>query len=308
MKPPVAVTIRSFDHNGPAFAQLCSHYNIVYLNQTGHRLSERELVSVISGVQGVIAGTESFSEEVLKSARDLRVISRIGVGTDNIDMSAAAQYGIKVLNTPTAPVAAVAEHTLGLILSVLKQIPEYNEAIRRGDYSIRTGKLLSGKKVGLIGLGRIGTAVAELLTALGCTIIFFDPFRNGAVPGSWQKAGSIESLLAASDIISLHAPPLPDGRPLLSDNEFNCCKKGIVIINTARGALIDETSLESALNTGTVSAAGLDVVSSEPYSGPLLNYPQVVITPHVASNTVESRQEMELEAVNNLINALEVCI
>ena len=141
-------------------------------------------------------------------------------------------------------------------------------ALRRGDSPLDR-KLLSGKMVGLIGLGEVGTAVAELLTALGCSIIFFDPFKEGVVPGSWQKARSIEGLLAASDIVSLHAPPSSDGRPLLSDNEFNHCKKGIVLINTARGVLIDETSLENALSTGIVSAAGLDVVSSEPYSGPL---------------------------------------
>lgn len=300
-KYPVAITIRSFDRSGPAMKNLESEFQVVYNNSTGSRLSEVDLINAIADAEYVIAGTEVFSRRVIDSSKKLRVISRVGVGTDSIDVDYATLRNIRILNTPDAPVISVTEHTLGLLLAVLKRIPQYNQNIREGNYSIEAGQLLSGKTVGIVGLGRIGRQFASTLTALGCRIHYFDPYLKEQPVNSWVPMSSLEDLVKTSDIVSLHASPNRDSSPILDSSIFKNCKPGIVIINTARGVLIDESALELALQKGIVASVGLDVFSKEPYAGTLLKYPQVIVTPHVASNTVESRKQMEGEAVKNLI-------
>jgi len=301
----VALTIRAFDRNSPAMADLLARCRVVYVNDTGHRLSEEQLVSALRGAEIAIAGTEPFTERVIGSAGRLRIISRVGSGTDSIDLRAAAAKGVRVLTTPNAPVQAVAEHTLALLLSVLRQIPQYNDAIRRGMTDLKPGTLLSGKRIGIIGLGRIGTRVASMLESLGCHIEYYDPFVPRSPVRTWLKADSLSVLVAGVDILTLHAPALPDDQPLLDAAILGSCKKGIIIINSARGSLIDEDAMISALENGTIAGAGLDVLPSEPYTGSLLSYPQVIATPHVASFTRETRAQMEREAVVQIITALE---
>jgi D-3-phosphoglycerate dehydrogenase len=165
--------------------------------------------------------------------------------------------------------------------------------------------LLSGKKVGVIGLGRIGKRVAASLHFLGCDILYYDPWVSGAIPDSWIGQSSVTDLLKNADIITLHTPGQADGKPLLDKDTLSFCKKGQVIINTARGSLIDEEALLQALREERICAAGLDVTTIEPYHGPLLKCPRVIITPHVASNTRESRQQMEIEAIENMIKVFE---
>lgn len=302
-KRPVAITIRSFNRSGPAMRALEKEFSVVYSNSTGSRLSEPELIVAIQDAEFVIAGTEVFSKTVIESTKKLKVISRVGVGTDTIDIQYASHRGIQVFNTPDAPVISVTEHALALLLAVLKRIPQYNENARKGNGSVEPGFLLSGKVVGIIGLGRIGHRFASVLSSLGCRIQFYDPFLKSLPAESWTAVQSLEDLVKTSDIISLHAPPKNDGSPLIDAALLHKCRKGLIIINTARGALIDESALESAIREGIIASAGLDVFVKEPYSGILLKYPQVIITPHVASNTVESREQMEQEAVNNIINA-----
>jgi len=280
---------------------LQTHAHISYWNQRGQRLSEEELCAAVRDADGVIAGTEKYTARVIGCAPQLQVISRVGSGTDSIDLSAVQKRGIRVCTTPKAVVQPVAEHTIALILSVLKGITVYDAAMRRKDHTVTAGTLLAGKTVGIIGLGRIGFRVATLLSAFGCSICFVDPAAVRDVPGAWQRAASVEALLENSDIVTLHAGPQADGSPVLSAERFRSVKRGIVIINTARGSLIDEDAMAAALKDGTVSGAGLDVFREEPYAGPLLAFPQVVATPHVASNTRESRGEMEREAVQNLL-------
>lgn len=303
MKKKIAITIRSFGANTRVLEILNSQYTIGYSNETGVRLTREELCRVLEGTWGVIAGTEPFDKEVLDSARDLRVISRVGVGTDNIDLQTAQEHGIAVYTTSAATIQPVAEHTLALILCVLKNIVGYTDATRHGDYKVKSTSLLSGKTVGIIGLGRIGLRVGEMLSSLGCRIVFWDPYFIRPVPPEWKSAGSIADLLSSADIISLHAPSQKNNEPIMTRQEFNQCRNGVVLINTARGSLVDETALTEALQSGKVAGAGLDVTNTEPYSGPLCEFSQVIITPHVASNTRESRSAMEEEAVNNLIMA-----
>jgi D-3-phosphoglycerate dehydrogenase len=305
MKYPVAITARSFDSSGPAFEKLSHHCTILSINSSEKRLTESGILVALEGAIGAIAGTERFSAPVLEHSRNLRVISRIGSGTDNIDRMAAERLGIRILNTPDAPVQAVAEHTIALILAILKNLAVYRTEISRGQWKIHPGHLLSGKTVGIIGMGRIGRRVATLLQAFGCEIIFHDPYLSSPVSPRWKLCTSLENLLRTAEIISLHTPAQEGDVPLLSDGELRLCRRGSVIINTARGSLIDEASLGKTLDEGIIGGAGLDVFPEEPYTGKLLGHERVVATPHVASNTEETRSQMEMEAVENLLRALE---
>jgi len=300
----VAIAIRSFERSGPALDRLRERCTIAYTNTTGGRLTENALCKALSDVHGVIAGTEPYTRRVLESARRLKVISRVGVGTDSIDLASADAMGIRVFITPEATVQPVAEHSLALLFAVLKRILPSAESMRRGEFSPEPGRLLAGKSAGVVGLGRIGSRVATLLELLGCRIIYYDPAPRGEAPPRWQRAGSIADLVSEVDILTLHAPAQPDGKPLIDASVLPKARPGLVIINTARGALVDEEALSAGLKSGRIAGAGLDVFTSEPYRGPLLAFPQVVATPHVASFTVESRAEMELEAVENLVNGL----
>jgi len=304
--PPVAITIRSFDLSGPALKKLKENFTLSFINKTGARLSETDLIKVLENVQGVIAGTEIFSHNVINQCSSLKVISRIGVGTDSIDLATARDRGIQILTTPNSPIQSVAEHTVALIFSLLKNIPLYNFNLRNGDFSLHPGFTLYGKKVGIIGLGRVGSRVATILECCGCIIHFFDPFIKKNIPHSWKRMDTLEALMADSDIITIHSTASPLGQPLIEEKLLSNAKKGIIIINTARGSLIDEHALITSLESGKVAAAGLDVFAVEPYNGELLKFSQVIVTPHVASNTIEARMQMEEEAVNNLIEGLKV--
>src|SRR5512136_1821331 len=168
-----AITIRSFDTGGAAMRALEEASEVVFVNRTGGHLTGPGLEGALSGADAVIAGTEAFTPAVLRSASRLKVISRVGVGTDNIDPSASR--GIRICTTPRAPIQAVAEHTVALLLAIAKRVVTYNGNIRRGDFSVSPGILLAGKRVGLIGAGRIGRRVGELLEAFGCIVLFHDP-------------------------------------------------------------------------------------------------------------------------------------
>lgn len=300
----IAITIRSFGFNINEKTEFTEKFDVMYINKTGKRLSESELSQVLVGVDGVIAGTEPFTKQVLESLSGIKVISRVGVGLDSIDLETAKKHGIKILNTPEAPAQAVAEHTLALILDLLKHITIYNQKMRIKDYHIEPGRTLSGKQIGIVGLGRIGYRVAVLLDAFGCKINYYDPWVKGNIPDHWKSESNFEQLLMKSDILTLHLPQQDSGKPILDEISLKMIKKGAIIINTSRGSLIDEKSLCKALSSAQVGAAGLDVFSVEPYSGPLLQYPQIIVTPHVASNTIEARNQMEMEAIQNLITAI----
>ncbi|ETA67455.1 phosphoglycerate dehydrogenase-like oxidoreductase [Methanolobus tindarius DSM 2278] len=304
MYAKIAITIRSFSSIDLLSELLKNHGEVKYINTSGKRLGEDELCHILEDFDGVIAGTEKFSSKVLESSPKLRVISRVGVGVDSIDQEAAKKQGISILNTPEAPALAVAEHTLALTFAVIKRIATYNENMRDNNFTIESGLLLAGKTVGVIGLGRVGRRVAEMFEMLGCNILFYDPFLPVNFISNWKRVDSLDYVLKKADIITLHVPPQSDGKPLIGSNELNVCKSGMVLINTSRGSLVDENALAKAIESGVVWGAGLDVFPVEPYSGKLLDFPQVVATPHVASNTIESRQQMEKEAINNLLAKL----
>lgn len=274
-------------------------------NETGERLSEDALANLLETADGVIAGTEKYSRKTLERARRLKVLSRVGIGIDNIDLEFASERGIKVLNTPEAPSLAVAEHTIAMVLSLLKRIPDYNLRIRDGNWTAVEGYMLRDKVVGIVGLGRIGQKVGLLFASLGCQVVGYDPYINaGDFSRVIEVKRNLKDVLKVADILTLHIPLTKENYHFISEREFEIIKTGSFIINTSRGGVLDEEALYSALKKGHLAGTGLDVFEKEPYNGPLLKMENVIVTPHVASNAKEARIAMEIEAVNNLISEI----
>lgn len=271
----------------------------VQQNPFGRRLTERELIDLLPGVVGLIAGLEPLTGSVLEQS-DLRAISRSGVGVSNVDLDAARRLGVVVRNTPDVTTSAVAELTVAAMLALLRQIPRMNADLHEGRWTRVAGAQIEGKTVAVIGFGSIGRRVAELLLAFGARVIAVDP-HAGAVDSPIALAPLSEALPIA-DIITLHAS---GSDTILGKTELLELKRGALVLNAARGGLVDEEALCSMLDTNHVSGAWIDVFSDEPYTGALSKYPQILLTPHVGSFTVECRRRMEMQAVENLIEALE---
>jgi D-3-phosphoglycerate dehydrogenase len=273
----------------------------VQVNPYRRKLTLDECLSLYKDIDGLIAGTEALTAEVLKSARNLRVISRCGAGMDNIDLELAKQRGIKVFNTPDSPTVAVAELTVGLMLALLRHVPLGDRDIRAGRWQKRMGNLLQGKKVGIIGFGRIGQKVAELVLGFGAQVVYCDPAVNRA---DYTRM-SLDKLLSQADMVSLHLSGGVNDAPLLGDKELRSMKQGSWLINCARGGVVDEAALSQVLQQGWLSGAAVDVFEQEPYTGPLAKLDNVILTPHIGSYAVESRVDMEVQAVKNLIKGLK---
>lgn len=304
--PKVFISTSSFGVHDPTPLQdLRAQGHEDILNPYRRTLSEEEIQRLLQEHRpvGLIAGVEPLTERVIgEAAPYLRVISRVGVGLDNIDLAAAKLHDIRVYRTPDAPTRAVVELTIGLILSLLRSIPRLHQAMERGSWNKESGTLLFDKRVGIVGWGRIGKAVGRILHELGARVCFFDPYVDS--PDVNFSKVSWDELLATSDVISLHAAAEDVAKPLLGREEFAKMKPGVYLVNTARGKLIDEEALCRALESKVVKAAALDVYCREPYQGPLAALPNVILTPHIGSATVETRSAMEREAVKNLLVGL----
>jgi D-3-phosphoglycerate dehydrogenase len=235
----------------------------------------------------------------------LKVISRCGVGMDNVDLEAAAQLNIKVFNTPFGPTLAVAELTVGLILDLLRKVTMMDREMRAGVWEKRMGKLLSGKRVGIIGFGRIGQKTGKLLRAFGCEIGCYDNLRIRGLEDLGIKRLEMDELLRESDIVTVHVSGKYE-KPLLGVKEIGMMKKGAWLVNVARGGVVDEEVLFDALKDGRLAGAALDVFEKEPYDGPLKELDNVILTPHIGSYAKEARIEMEIQAAKNLIKGLAI--
>lgn len=306
MRQKIAVTTTSFSELDPAPCLLLEEAGFeIRKNEKGKKLeSHSEIVSLSRDCVGIIAGTETYDRKTIEEiSGEVRVISRCGVGLDNIDLLAAKDMEIQVFNTPDAPTLAVAELTLGLILSLLRNTFCMDREIRNGNWKKRMGNLLHSKKVGIIGLGRIGRKVAQLLKPYEVDISYFDisEIRN-PVDATYKP---LNELLDWADIISLHCSSQGPERQILAETEIGKMKPGAWLINVSRGDLIDEDALYNSLKEGRLKGAALDVYASEPYSGPLKELDNVILTPHIGSYAQESRIEMEIQAVQNLIRGLK---
>lgn len=271
----------------------------IMLNPHKRRLSKPETIELLAGgVTGLIAGLEPLDREVLEKAT-VKVISRCGSGLSNVDMKAAQDLKIAVCSTPNAPSRSVAELTIGALLSLLRMIPSMDRDLHEGKWTKKVGFELSGKTVAIIGYGRIGRKVASLLGAFEADCLAVDPYEQDT-DGAAEMV-SLEAALSRADIITVHAS---GEREIIGKREFASMKRGVFILNAARGGIIDERELSRALDEGIVRGAWLDTFGQEPYHGPLKGYSQVILTPHIGSYTAECRSSMEMEAVQNLIDAM----
>lgn len=297
----VFISTSSFgDFDSKPFEMLKAAGLEVQLNPYHRTLSKVESTSLGAQSEGLIAGTEVLDEEVLAKLECLRVISRCGAGLDNIALDVAKKRGIQVFSTPYGPTVAVAELTVALILSLLRHISWMDREMRVRKWQKHMGYLLQGKNVGIIGFGKIGQKVAELLLGLGVQIAYCDPAVDEIKLGCIRM--SLDKLLAWSDIVTIHAS---GKEPLLGHEELRKMRKGSWLVNCARGGMVDEKALYQLLKEGWLAGAALDVFDKEPYEGPLSELDNVILTCHIGSYAVESRVEMEAQAVKNLIEGLK---
>ena len=302
----VAVSTSSFGrHDERPLEMLREAGYEVRLNPHGRRLKRAETSELLKGVVGLVAGTETLDREILSAATELEAIARCGVGVDNLDREAAEELGIAIRSTPEAPAEAVAELTMAGMLALLRHLPAAHREMRQGRWHKPMGRLLRGRVVGLVGLGRVGKRLVELLTPFACRILATDP-----VPDEWfaERHGirfvDLDRLLARAEIVSLHLAPQKAGETLLDAERLAKLKPEAILINTARGGLVDEAALYDLIAGGGLAGAFLDVFADEPYEGPLRDLPQVLLTPHIGSYAVETRVRMEMESVERLLGAL----
>ena len=284
---------------------IANGYEVVK-NPYGRKLTEEETIKLGKDCIGIVAGVENLNAKVINSLPKLKCISRVGVGMDSVDISYAESKGIQVLNTPNGPTRAVAELTLGLTMALLRKIPNAHYDLKNKVWKKQTGNLLFEKKVGVLGLGRIGRTTAEMFKALGNQVAGFDLYPNE----EWAKINGVEilnlkELLTTCDIITIHVPAKADGSAVLTKEELDLLKNDAFVVNVSRGGVIDEDALYEVLQSGKLSAVALDVFNQEPYSGPLCDLENVVLTPHIGSYAKEGKLKMEIDAAQNLINALK---
>ena len=301
--PKVLFTTSSFDLNNFKEIDLLNSLGFEsVINPYGKRLTEDQVAGLLDeDVVGMVAGLEPLTDRVLRGAKGLKVISRCGIGIDNVDTNAVGDLGIALYNTPDAPTRAVAELTLAHILSLSRRISESDRMVRNGEWQSLMGSLLSRQTVGLIGFGRIGKMVKGLLEAFGTEVIFYDKYYKS--DGQLESL-SLNELLSLSDIVSVHVPYDTETHHIINADSIRLMKPGAVLINVARGGLIDEKALLEALKSGKLSGAALDCFETEPYDGPLTKLKNVQISAHMGSYAKEARSMMETEACKWLMEGL----
>lgn len=279
--------------------------NLVF-NEKRRPLTSDELIPLLEGCEGYLAGLDFVTEEVLRECRHLKVISRYGTGCDRIDMRAAKKYGVTVTNTPGVNAQAVGELAMGLLLSVARQIPYLDKTTKKGEWVRSTGMELKGKTLGIMGLGAIGKVMARCAQGFQMTVIAYDPYidrdyceRNQILPKS------IKELYEESDAISLHLPLNRETTHLIGCEAIERMRDGVILINASRGGIIDEEAVYRGLKSGKIGGLGLDAFENEPPgNSPLFEFSNVVATPHTGAHTKEAAGMMADMAVDNLIQVL----
>ena len=307
MKNEIFVALSSFAENDGRPLELLKSSGYPFkIHNTGKRITVQELLHNGLEAAVILAGVETYNAQTFEGLPNLRCISRCGVGVDAIDLDVAKQNGVEVLNTPGIPTQAVAELALTMFLALSRNLPRQINSMRDSKWERLEAHLLSGKIIGLIGFGSIGQRVAELCIAFGAKVIATDPLPASSIAEKMNVSLVTKGqLLGVADIVSLHASKNSDKSFLLGANEFNLMKKGAYFVNLARGDMVDELALIDALNSGKIAGAGLDVFEEEPYKGALCQYEQVILTPHSATNTIETRSNMELKCVQNALQFLQ---
>ncbi len=274
-------------------------------------LSETDLIEIIPEFSAIVVRSQTkVTADVLNAGGKLRVVGRAGVGVDNVDVEAATQRGVLVLNAPGGNTVSTAEHAFSLLLSVARKIPQADATLRAGKWDRKNleGVELYNKTLGVIGMGRIGSELSRRAIAFGMRVIAYDPYLSATRARSLQVelVDELDDLLATSDFISLHTPLTPETRHILDAGRLQRTKRGVRMINCARGGLIDETALANALRDQHVAAAALDVFEIEPLpnDSPLRSTPNLILTPHLGASTAEAQESVGIEIAQSIRAAL----
>ena len=304
----VLVTPTSYGVNDPTLRkQLEAVVGEVIYNTSGKPLTSSQLAEMIPGVDGYIAGLDTIDRNALAAADRLRVIARYGVGVDAVDLEAAEEKGIVVTNTPGANSSSVAELTVGLMISLLRDIPAAAQATNSGEWPRMRGLSLESKTIGLVGFGAIGKHVAQRLSGFGCRVVAFDPVAaEEQADGLGVELLSLGEVIRTADLLSLHCPVTEETRGMVDAGFLEKMKPGSYLINTARGELVDEEALTTALKSGKLFGAALDVFSKQPPEAhnPLLGLTQVLATPHMGAHTDGATNAMGWGALNDCLAVL----
>ena len=302
----VLVTPRSLTSSPhPAVQSLAAQGFEVVTSPAGKLPGEADLLRLLPGCAGWIAGVEPVSAAVIAGATDLRVISRNGTGTDNLPLDAVRQRGITVRTAGGANAAGVAELAIGLMFAGLRHIPAADSGIKAGGWPRRRGREIRGCTVGVVGCGAIGREVARLCAGLGAQVLGFDPIRPEGVPADRFAWAELAAIFARADILTLHCPAQGDGSPLVDAAALAAMPAGGIVVNTARASLVDEGAILRALDAGHLAAYATDVFAEEPpRSLTLAGHRGVIATSHIGALTMESVARAAEIAVANLIESL----
>ncbi len=270
-------------------------------------MSPEELKECIGEYDALVVRSQTqVTEEVIEAAENLKIIGRAGVGVDNIDVEAATQRGIIVINAPEGNMISAAEHTIAMMMAMSRNIPQANQSMRAGkwDRKLFMGVEVRGKTLGVVGLGRIGTEVAKRAQGMEMNIMAYDPFiSEERAADLGVKLTTVEDIVLNADYITVHTPLTKDTRNLIDREEFEKVKPGVRIINCARGGIINEEALADAVASGKVAAAAIDVFTSEPPTGsPLLEQDNIIVTPHLGASTKEAQVNVAVDVAEQIIN------
>ncbi|MCD6385326.1 phosphoglycerate dehydrogenase [Candidatus Sumerlaeota bacterium] len=303
----ILITPRSLTRTGHPALELLKEagYELIF-STPGRQPDEEELIRLLPGCVGYLAGVERISARVLESAKDLRVISRNGTGIDNIDAEAARRLNIRICRAEGANARGVAELTIGLLFALVRWIPFSDAGMKNEQWTRRKGIELENRVLGLIGCGKIGKQVAIFATGLGMKVIAFDCSPDYSFSPDNFNWVSEDELYMKSDIISLHLPALEEGKPLINKETISKMKSGVYLINTARASLIDEEAVLEGLESGHIAGIAIDVYAQEPPSDyRLVKHNRVIATPHIGGYTSESISRATRIAVDNLLKNLQ---
>lgn len=266
-------------------------------------LDRERMMELMEDVDALIVGTDELTEDILKAANKLKIISKYGVGIDNIPKDFAEEKGIKVLNTPGVNTEAVADYTFSLLLSVARHVPQSHEKLLHGQWAKSVGTEVYGKTIGILGFGAIGRAVAKRARGFDMDILAYDLFPNYELAEEMDvKISEFDTIIEQSDILSVHLPLVEETKNLLNYPMFKRMKKNSIIVNTARGGIINEADLAKALKEELIFGAGMDVFSTEPLTeSPLFECENAILTPHNAAASSEAITRMTVQATQNVL-------
>lgn len=308
MSKRILITPRSFGKTSNVpFEMLERHGYEIIRNDTGKSYTEDELLKVIGDVDGVIAGLDPITRKVLEKGKKLKVVSKYGVGVDNIDLEAARELGIKVTYTPGANNESVADFAFALMLALSRKINDLHEIVKSNKWEKKIGTEVYGKTIGIVGTGAIGKGVARRAGGFNMEILAYDIYPDEAFANqTGMKYVDKKTLLERSDFISLHVPLTDEMYHFIGDVELDMMKKSSILINTSRGGIVDEAALYNALKEYKIAGAALDVYETEPPTNSrLLELKNILLAPHCGASTVDATDRMGIMAVEGLVSVLE---